>query len=260
MNKYTIFGIIVVAAVVLDIGTKTIAERTLASQTSEWVHGIEREITEADRGLMARDYVEREFNVDSDDPLEEPALRSLYQLDPAGERPPSPIRPTTILDERHELVELRYRAVNVIDGFWAHSYARNPGAAFGFLSGSAEWLRRPFFIGISIVAVIIIMGLFRRLRDDQYAFIVTMSCIVGGALGNFIDRVRYGYVVDFIDWYATIGGEVKHWPTFNIADVFISVGVVLLSILLLFGDADFLDAPQEGDKAKESPEPQASAE
>jgi signal peptidase II len=81
--------------------------------------------------------------------------------------------------------------------------------------------------------------------------ITTLALIVGGALGNFVDRIRFGYVVDFIDWYVTLGGRERHWPTFNIADVCISVGVTLMILQSFFvkepGDKAAEPTPPEGD-------------
>lgn len=232
-------AVIVVTAVILDLSTKTWAENNLASTSSQWVHGLPALVTPDDYGMTVRDFVVREFDIDLDDEIEAPAVDWLYQVDPTGERPASPLRVGSVLDARVEHVELRYRALNVIDGFWSHTYAENTGAAFGFLSGKAEWFRRPFFLIVSLLAMGMIFSLYRKVPDDKRILQVALAAVVGGAMGNFIDRVRYGYVVDFIDWYVTIGGQEKHWPTFNIADVYISCGVTVMAVLILFGYADF---------------------
>jgi signal peptidase II len=119
------------------------------------------------------------------------------------------------------------RRIVLVEGYLALSYVRNPGAAWGFLARSNESFRRPFFIGISLLAMGFILYLFRRLERGQLMLMTALSLVMGGAIGNFIDRIRYNYVVDFVDFH------VKHrfkWPTFNVADVAITVGVVLLFI------------------------------
>ena len=121
-----------------------------------------------------------------------------------------------------------HESVQVIPGFFDLTYVRNPGAAFGFLAGASGVWRSIFFITISLVALVVIAALVRQTRDrlSLYAF----ALIGGGAVGNLIDRVRFGEVVDFIDWYY----RTYHWPTFNIADSAISLGVGLLVIDTLF--------------------------
>lgn len=112
----------------------------------------------------------------------------------------------------------------IIENFFHLTYVRNKGAAFSFLS-SASW-RLPFFITISIVAAIVILIAFRKLRDDQKLAHISLSLIFSGAVGNLIDRVRLGEVIDFLDvhWYQ------HHWPAFNVADSLICVGVFILAI------------------------------
>jgi len=112
----------------------------------------------------------------------------------------------------------------VIDGFFNITYVRNQGAAFGMLANSS--FRLPFFILVSAVAVCVILVVVRRLREDQKFAAVSLSLIFSGALGNLIDRVRLGEVIDFLDvhWFD------HHWPAFNIADSAICVGVALLAI------------------------------
>lgn len=114
--------------------------------------------------------------------------------------------------------------VPVIDGFWNFRYVENPGAAWGLLSTASEALRVPFFLFVSIGAVVFIVVFFRRLGDDQHLMIWSLSLVFGGAIGNLVDRLHLSYVVDFIDWYV----GTAHWPTFNVADAGITSGVVLL--------------------------------
>ena len=100
----------------------------------------------------------------------------------------------------------------------------NPGAAFSFLSQAGGW-QRWFFTGLGVVAAIFIIYLLFK-NHQQKIFSTALSLILAGAIGNVIDRIAYGAVVDFIDLHHA----GWHWPAFNIADSAISVGVVLLLI------------------------------
>jgi signal peptidase II len=117
-----------------------------------------------------------------------------------------------------------HSSITVIEGFFNITYLRNKGAAFGMLANSS--FRLPFFILVSTVAVVVIMFVIKRLREDQRLAAVSLSLIYSGALGNLIDRVRLGEVIDFLDvhWHG------HHWPAFNVADSAICVGVFLLAI------------------------------
>jgi len=120
-----------------------------------------------------------------------------------------------------------YQSIPVIDGLFSIFYIRNKGAAFSFLA-HASW-RLPFFIAISTIASLIIMVAFSRLRDEQKLARVSMAMIFSGAVGNLIDRVRLGEVIDFLDVY----WKGHHWPAFNVADSLICVGVALLALDML---------------------------
>lgn len=117
-----------------------------------------------------------------------------------------------------------FDSIPLIENFFHLTYVRNKGAAFSFLS-NASW-RLPFFITISTVAALVILVAFNKLRDDQKLAHISLSMIFSGAVGNLIDRVRLGEVIDFLDahWYR------HHWPAFNVADSLICVGVFLLAI------------------------------
>ena len=101
-------------------------------------------------------------------------------------------------------------------------HAHNTGAAFSFLAGEAGW-QRFFFIGIALAASVLIVYLLRKHAAERW-FCLALSLILGGALGNLIDRVRFGYVIDFLDFYYA----GWHFPAFNVADSAITVGAALL--------------------------------
>lgn len=117
-----------------------------------------------------------------------------------------------------------YQSIPVIDGLFSITYLRNRGAAFSFLS-DASW-RLPFFILATIIAVIAILVAFNKLRDEQRFAAVSLTLILSGAVGNLIDRVRMGEVIDFLDVY----WRSHHWPAFNVADSAICIGVGLLAL------------------------------
>ena len=98
----------------------------------------------------------------------------------------------------------------------------NYGAAFSFLAGAGDW-QRWFFMGIGIVAAVVIVWMLKS-HAGQKLFAFAMACILSGAIGNVIDRVLYGYVVDFLDFY----WGSWHFPAFNIADSAITVGAACL--------------------------------
>ena len=111
--------------------------------------------------------------------------------------------------------------------WWRMSYVENPGAAWGMFRGMSEGFRNAFFTAISIGAVAFILGYYRRLRSDQRFLQVALAFVLAGAVGNFVDRIARRYVIDFIEWYWWNRPDIR-WPTFNLADSLIVVGVAML--------------------------------
>ncbi len=99
----------------------------------------------------------------------------------------------------------------------------NAGAAFSFLSDAGGW-QRWFFTVLALGVSVLIVFWLRRLPSTEKTTAISLTLILGGALGNVIDRVRFGYVVDFLDVYV----GTAHWPAFNVADSAITVGAVIL--------------------------------
>ena len=121
--------------------------------------------------------------------------------------------------------------------WWQHRYTQNRGAAWGFLAGAGEKFRVPFFYLISLVAVIFIFSYYRKLSNNQRYLQIALALVLGGAVGNAIDRLLRGYVIDFIDWHWFDPNWLRpslHWPTFNVADSGITVGLVLLFLEMIF--------------------------
>ncbi len=140
--------------------------------------------------------------------------------------------------------------------------ARNKGGAWGLLQTASENLRRPFFLLVSALAIGFIVYLFSRLQPRQRALRWGLPLVLGGALGNVFDRIRYGFVIDFIDVHILRDGKEHHWPTFNVADIAICVGVALMAIDM-FGSkrgAEKDEKKDEDDEAEEKPAEEKSAE
>ena len=133
--------------------------------------------------------------------------------------------------EPGDIVLIQRKATTVIPGFLSFNYAENPGAAWSFLADASPKFRYWFFTLISVFAVLFLLALAVNQKREDFLPICAYGLILGGAIGNFIDRQKTNYVIDFIDMY--IGSS--HWPTYNVADIGISVGVSLL-LLVMFLD------------------------
>jgi len=121
------------------------------------------------------------------------------------------------------------QSISLVPGFFDLTFVLNPGAAFSLFATLPERIRTPFFIVVSVAAIVLIaVYRARHLRGHRLAS-VSLGLILGGAIGNLIDRVRYGAVVDFLDVHV----HQYHWPVFNVADSAISVGVALLLLDML---------------------------
>ncbi len=116
-----------------------------------------------------------------------------------------------------------HQPIPFVDGFWNWMLARNYGVAFSLFDDQAGWQRYGLSGFALLVAMVFVVWL-TRVPVRERATSVALALIVGGAIGNVTDRIRHGYVVDFIDWY--VGSH--HWPAFNIADSAVVCGAVLL--------------------------------
>ncbi len=130
------------------------------------------------------------------------------------------------------LVHNRFRlgeSIPLIEGFFSLTYVRNTGAAFGILATADPAFRIPFFVIVPIIALISIGYIFKKLPENDLKLSSALSLVVGGAIGNLIDRVYFGFVIDFLDFY----WGVHHFPAFNVADSAICIGVGILMLDLL---------------------------
>ncbi|CAN5253310.1 signal peptidase II [soil metagenome] len=117
-----------------------------------------------------------------------------------------------------------YGEIYPVTSFFNLVLAHNKGAAFSFLANESGW-QRYFFTGMSLIAAVVIIYLIRR-HAGQRMFSWALALILGGAIGNVIDRVRFGYVVDFLDFYIP-NSNWPHFPAFNVADSAICIGAAL---------------------------------
>jgi signal peptidase II len=124
-----------------------------------------------------------------------------------------------------------YGTREILPGFFRLWHVRNPGAVWGFFSGHQGGLVPKIITLLSIFSLLLIGYFFLKIDAHCRLELLSFSLILGGAVGNIIDRLRLGYVVDFLDCYF----KGHHWPTFNIADSFISIGVTILILSLWRG-------------------------
>jgi signal peptidase II len=135
--------------------------------------------------------------------------------------------------------------IPVIEGFFYLTHVRNPGAAFGMFADGDPQIRLSVFIGVSLMAVMIILSFFRQLAPGDRLSALALGLILGGAVGNLLDRIFRGEVVDFLHFKLWRGYT---WPDFNLADSFIVVGVGILILELVASEG-------EGRAAAEPDEP-----
>lgn len=145
--------------------------------------------------------------------------------------------------------------LTVIDGFFYITHVRNPGAAFSTFLNLDPTVRLTFFIGVSLAAIAIIFSFYRKLAPGDRLSSLALGLILGGALGNLIDRITRGEVVDFLHFRLWTGYS---WPDFNFADSFIVTGVALLVLELLASEGESRAASSLPPPAGGAPPPTAS--
>jgi signal peptidase II len=123
-----------------------------------------------------------------------------------------------------------YQSVPVISGFFSLTHIENPGGAFGFLAGHQSSLQRLFFLIGTLAAVGVLIYLYKKIPATYSLLAAGLALIMGGALGNLMDRIRFGKVTDFLDFFI---GHL-HWPAFNVADSAVTVGGVIFIYHLIF--------------------------
>jgi signal peptidase II len=135
-------------------------------------------------------------------------------------------------------------SIVIIKDHLSFTLAYNKGGAWGLLQDASEVVRRPFFLAVSVLAILFIVSLYGKLQPGQRALKWGLPLVLGGALGNLSDRITRSSVIDFIDyradWVAAMNrliaggsktwGVTDHWPTFNVADIAICIGVALMGV------------------------------
>ena len=123
-----------------------------------------------------------------------------------------------------------HQSITIIKGFFDITHIRNPGGAFGLMANMSPIFRTVIFLFISSLAAGLIFYFYKKTPSSHSLLATAFALIFGGAIGNLIDRLRFGNVVDFLDIY--LGNF--HWPAFNIADSAITVGIFIFLFHLLF--------------------------
>lgn len=222
--KYALVFGIAIFCIAADQWTKHLASSRLATARPGWFeHYVVLTVPPELDGATTRELIEHEFG-GHNSPEEISDILTGVTNDGAVLLAPG--RKLAAGD----VVEVRQREIVVIPGYFDLQYARNTGAAFSFLADADSSWRTPFFVGFGVVAIIVILWILHGVALNQILMVLSLALVCGGAIGNLIDRVRLGYVVDFIVWKWT---DAYRWPTFNLADAFIVVGVALMIVEML---------------------------
>lgn len=133
-------------------------------------------------------------------------------------------------------------SIPIITDYFNLTYVQNKGAAFGILAQANPAFRVPFFIIVPLIALGTIAFVFKKIGDKDIKLSVALSLVIAGAIGNLVDRLTLGYVIDFLDFHWRWG---YHFPAFNVADSAICVGVGVLMLDLVVNDTDALSTSQK---------------
>lgn len=128
-----------------------------------------------------------------------------------------------------------FKSITIIPGFFSLTHVHNPGGAFGFLAQNGSPLRHWIFLCAALLALGLIIYFYHQTPKTHPYLGLGLSLIFGGAIGNVIDRLRFGEVVDFLDFYVAN----LHWPTFNLADSAVTVGVGIFLVHIVFRKMPF---------------------
>lgn len=223
-RKFLQVALIVLVCLGADQWTKHLASSRLASsRAGHFSHYVVLTVPENLDGVTVREFLEHEFGA-TNTPAEIGDILSGVTDDGAVRLAPG----RTL--RAGDVVEVRHREIVVVPDHFDLQYTRNEGAAFSFLADADETWRGPFFLITGALALAVIAWLLRGVAFRQQLLIWSLALILGGAVGNLADRVRLGYVVDFIVWKWT---DDYRWPTFNLADAFIVIGIALLIVEMI---------------------------
>lgn len=216
-------ALIILFSLGVDQWTKHLAQTRLASQTRSFQHNVVLTVPPELDGKTVRDVVTAEFG-EWNSPAELDDILRAVTNDGAVRLP------ANRAVQAGDVLEVRDRAIVIVPNYFDLEYTRNEGAAFSFLADHDTPWRKPFFVFVALFAVGMVLWILRGATFQQQLLIWALSLIAGGALGNLVDRVRLDYVIDFIVWKWT---DAYRWPTFNLADSFIVVGVGLMGIEMI---------------------------
>ena len=153
--------------------------------------------------------------------------------------------PADVLTKRWIVESFYYgESLTVIPGFFDITHVRNPGGAFSLLAGASSDWRLPFFLGAGALAIVLLLVFYRRLPARARLSAASLGLILGGALGNLTDRIVFGEVIDWLDFHVAS----YTWPTFNIADSCIVVGVAVLILEVFLYGEDLEDDPDPAER------------
>ncbi|MDA8139680.1 MAG: signal peptidase II [Desulfobacteraceae bacterium] len=142
-----------------------------------------------------------------------------------------------VLDQLSKALVMNYLplgdSITIIPNFFSLTHVHNPGGAFGFMARNGSPLRHWLFLAAAVFALVMIVYFYHQTPKDRPFFGFALALIFGGAIGNMIDRIRFGEVVDFLDVYLGFT-SLPHWPTFNIADCGVTIGVTIFVLHILF--------------------------
>ncbi len=128
-----------------------------------------------------------------------------------------------------------FKSITVIPGIFSLTHVHNPGGAFGFLAHNGSAWRHWMFLAAAVILLSMILYFHHHTPKTHPYLGLGLSLIFGGAIGNLIDRLRFGEVVDFLDFYVAH----LHWPTFNVADSAVTIGVGIFVLHILFKKMPF---------------------
>lgn len=144
-----------------------------------------------------------------------------------------------VIDQITKALVLKFipllHSITVVPGFFNLSHVHNPGGAFGFLAGDPSIIRHYLFLLAAAVALGLILYFYEQTPATHRYLKMALALIFGGAIGNMIDRLRFGEVVDYLDFY----WGVYHWPTFNVADSGVTIGVVIFLLHIVLRKVPF---------------------
>ena len=123
-----------------------------------------------------------------------------------------------------------FHSIEIIPGFFNLTHIKNPGGAFGFLAGAKSHIRLFVLIFVSIAALFFLLYLYLKTPPEYFLLSNGFALVIGGAMGNIVDRVRFGEVTDFLLFHF----RGFHWPAFNVADSAITIGILIAVFYLLF--------------------------